>query len=551
MKRILVFGILLLLVATFFAGRFSADWPAITRETVGEAERIIAIPFTDPEIDSMLSGLEDARNSYLRLREHKYPNALAPAMQFNPLPPGFVYRSVFEGISFESHKGARRPGNAEDIAYMSIGQLAELVRTRQITSEELTTLYIERIRRLDPQLEAVITLMEDYALERARAADREIASGYYKGPLHGIPFGAKDLLAKGGFKTTWGAAPYKDQQIEEDAAVIRKLEAAGAILVAKTTLGALAWGDVWFGGKTRNPWNAEQGSSGSSAGSASTVSAGLLPFAIGSETLGSIVSPSTVCGVTGLRPTYGRVSRQGAMALSWSMDKLGPICRNAEDCAIVFSAIYGPDGVDPTVYDFPFNYQPQVDLRKMRIGYLREDFEKEYAFHDQDSAALSVLAELGADLIPVSLPDLPVGDMTIILSAEAATAFDELTRSNRDDELVRQVKRAWPNAFRTARFIPAVEYLQANRLRTKLIEQMDSVFRQVDVYVAPSWASRNLTLTNLSGHPAVVVPNGFSEAGTPTSITFTGRLFDEGSLLAVAKAYQQASEWHQKRPPLK
>jgi Asp-tRNA(Asn)/Glu-tRNA(Gln) amidotransferase A subunit family amidase len=379
--------------------------------------------------------------------------------------------------------------------------------------------------------------------------DEEIAEGKYRGMLHGIPFGAKDLLATKDYKTTWGATPYKDQMIDEDATVIIKLEEAGAVLCAKLTLGALAWGDVWFDGMTRNPWDTTQGSSGSSAGSASSVSAGLLPFAIGTETWGSIVSPSTVCGTTGLRPTYGRVSRAGAMALSWSMDKIGPICRSSEDLAIVFEAIYGPDKLDQTLYDVPFNYKPEVDFSKLKIGYLKNDFDKQYDFHSQDSVTLLKLKELGADLIPIELPELPVNDLSIILSAEAGAAFDELTRSNRDDLLVRQIKDAWPNVFRASRFIPAVEYINANRIRFLLIQQMQELMNKIDLYVATSWEGDNLLLTNLTGHPCVVLPNGFSEVGIPTSITFIGRLFEEGKLIAFAKKYQDTTNFNKQHPP--
>jgi Asp-tRNA(Asn)/Glu-tRNA(Gln) amidotransferase A subunit family amidase len=315
-------------------------------------------------------------------------------------------------------------------------------------------------------------------------------------------------------------------------------------------MGALAWGDVWYGGKTRNPWDITKGSSGSSAGSASAVSAGLVPFAIGTETWGSIVSPSTVCGVTGLRPTYGRVSRTGAMALSWSMDKIGPICRNAEDLAIVFNEIYGQDSIDQTLYDVPFNYSNDVDLSKLKIGYLKSDFDKEYDFHKNDSLTLKKLRELGAELIPVELPKIDVTSLSFILSAEAAAAFDELTRTNQDKKLVRQIKNAWPNVFRSARFIPAVEYINANRIRSLLIGKMQDLMERVDVYLAPSWEGDNLLLTNLTGHPCIVLPNGFSEEGTPTSINFMGKLFDEGTLIAVAKAYQDATDHHLKHPDL-
>ncbi|MGH7457039.1 MAG: amidase, partial [bacterium] len=353
-----------------------------------------------------------------------------------------------------------------------VGDLAELIRTRRVTSTQLTQMYLDRLKKYGPKLECVVTLTEERALEQARRADEEIAAGKYRGPLHGIPYGAKDLLAAKGYKTTWGSVPYKDQMIDADATVIQRLEKAGAVLVAKTTLGELAWGDVWFGGKTRNPWNLEQGSSGSSAGSASATSAGLVAFSIGTETWGSIVSPSTRCGVTGLRPTYGRVSRAGAMALSWSMDKIGPICRTVEDCALVFNAIYGPDGVDQTVADLPFNYNPSVKLSQLRIGYLQSAFERDTTNKVNNEAVLAKLRELGANLTPIELPDYPINDLAFILSAEAAAAFDELTRSGKDDLLVRQIKNAWPNAFRVSRFIPAVEYIQANRVRYLVIQAM-------------------------------------------------------------------------------
>jgi Asp-tRNA(Asn)/Glu-tRNA(Gln) amidotransferase A subunit family amidase len=380
--------------------------------------------------------------------------------------------------------------------------------------------------------------------------DEEIASGKYRGLLHGIPFGVKDLLATKDYKTTWGSVPFKDQMIDEDATVIKKLEEAGAVLVAKLTMGELAWGDVWFGEKTRNPWDTANGSSGSSAGSASSVSAGLVPFAIGTETWGSIVSPSTVCGVTGLRPTYGRVSRTGAMALSWSMDKIGTICRTAEDLAIVFNIINGSDGIDQTLYDASFTYDHDIDFRDLKIGYLKNDFDKKYDFHDNDSITLAKLTELGVELIPIDLPKLPINDLSIILSAEAGAAFDELTRSNKDDLLVRQIKNAWPNSFRAARFITAVEYINANRIRFMLIQEMQKLMEKIDIYIAPSWEGDNLLLTNLTGHPCVVLPNGFSEKATPTSISFLGRLFDEGKLIAFAKAYQDATQFHKQHPPL-
>ncbi len=374
--------------------------------------------------------------------------------------------------------------------------------------------------------------------------------GNTRGPLHGIPFGVKDLLAVKGYKTTWGSVPYKDQIIDEDATVVKRLEDAGAVLVAKLTMGELAMGDVWYGGRTRNPWNYKQGSSGSSAGSAAATAAGLVAFSIGTETLGSIVSPSTRCGTTGLRPTYGRVSRAGAMALSRLMDKIGPICRTVEDCALVFNAIYGPDGKDQTLYDAPFNYDPQVDWRKLRIGYLKADFDSVKFNKTISDSVLTVLRRLGAKLVPIEVPKPSVEGLSIILEAEAAAAFDELTRSGKDDLMVRQNKGAWPNSFRSSRFIPAVEYIEANRVRYLVIQEMQKLMSSIDVYVAPSFGGSNLLLTNLTGHPCVVLPDGFTKEGTPASISFIGQLFGEAKLLAVAKAYQDATDFHLRNPKL-
>ena len=527
------------------------DKPAIKGRHVAAAERIIGLDFTRSERKLLLPDLIGHRQSYAALRDLHLPNSVVPALQFNPLLPGHVIDTEQRPIVW-SPVEATRPVDLDDLAWYSVAQLGALIRNREITSRELTEFFLNRLKRYDAQLLAVVTLTGELALAQADRADREISAGNYRGPLHGIPYGAKDLLAAKGYLTTWGAAPYKEQLLEENAAVIARLEAAGAVLVAKLTLGALAWGDVWFGGMTRNPWNTEQGSSGSSAGPASAVAAGLVPFAIGSETWGSIVSPATRTGVTGLRPTYGRVSRAGAMALSWSMDKLGPICREVEDCAIIFDAIRGPSGAadaDPSVVDLPFNYHHQVDLSALRIGVYQSAFEHDYSNQANDEAVLEILRELGAELIPMELPDYPVSDISFVLSAEAAAAFDDLTLSGRDDLLVRQIEKAWPNVFRAARFIPAVEYIQANRARRQLMEKMAVVMDGIDVYLSPSFGGNNLLLTNLTGHPCVVLPNGFNEEGAPTSITFMGRLYDEATLLAVARAYQQATRWHKQHPP--
>lgn len=517
----------------------------IDRAMVRQAAGLIGLEMTETEIDSMLPGLEEQRGSYASLREKNIPNALAPSLLFNPLPEGFEIETRQEALHFDIPKEASLPENRNELAFYSVAQLSALVRNRQISSVELTKFFLERLKKYGPTLHCVITLTEERALAQARQMDEELARGLYRGPLHGIPFGAKDLLATRDYKTTWGAMPYKDQMLSYDAAVIEKLETAGAVLVAKLSLGALAWGDVWFGGQTRNPWNPAQGSSGSSAGSASAVSAGLTPFAIGTETWGSIVSPSTVCGATGLRPTFGRVSRYGAMALSWSMDKIGPICRTAEDCAIVFEAIRGKDERDPTTVAAAFNYNQKIAAKELRVGYLKSDFKTDYPFRERDSLALARLRGLGITPIAIELPEVP--DIGFILSAEAATAFDELTRSGRDDLLARQIRNAWPNVFRQARFIPAVEYLQANRLRTQLIEETQQALREIDVFIAPSWAGGNLLRTNLTGHPCVVLPTGFAD-GLPTSITFCGKLFGEAEVLKLAALFQANTDFHRQHP---
>lgn len=546
MKNIFYLFITFLLCSiTFFVAAQN-----ITKENIKNAESVIGLQFTDAESDSMLQLLEDQKKNYEKMRNVELDNSVPPSILFNPIPVGFKFPDQQKPVTFSDYSYTKMPADTNDLAFYTIGDLAELIRTKQISSVAITKFFINRLKKFDPVLHCVITLTEERAMRQAKIADEEIAAGKYRGLLHGIPFGVKDLLATKDYKTTWGAMPFKDQMIDKDATVITRLEDAGAVLVAKLTMGALAWGDVWFGGMTRNPWDTTSGSSGSSAGPASAVSAGLVPFAIGTETWGSIVSPSTVCGTTGLRPTYGRVSRTGAMALSWSMDKIGPICRSAEDLAIVFNSIYGPDNIDQTLYDVPFNYNPSTDLKDLRIGYLKNDFDKKYDFHTNDSLALAKLKELGAELIPVVLPDIPVNDISFILSAEAGAAFDELTRSNRDDLLVSQIKDSWSNVFRASRFIPAVEYINATRVRYLLIQEMQKLMSKIDLYIAPSWEGDNLLLTNLTGHPCVVVQTGFSNKGTPTSITFIGKLFDEGTLISLAKLYEDATEFQKEHPAM-
>jgi Asp-tRNA(Asn)/Glu-tRNA(Gln) amidotransferase A subunit family amidase len=442
-----------------------------------------------------------------------------------------------------------RPSSDTELAFLPVTDLADLVRRRKVTATELTRLYLSRLKQYDPTLLCVVNLTEERALRQAAAADAEIAAGKYRGPLHGIPWGAKDLLAVPGYPTTWGSPLFRNQVIDTTATVVERLDAAGAILVAKLTLGEFAQGDVWFGGTTKNPWKTDQGSSGSSAGPGSATAAGLVGFSIGTETLGSIVSPSTRNGVTGLRPTFGRVSRSGAMALSWSMDKIGPMCRSVADCALVLDAIHGPDGRDPTALAAPFSWDPARALSTIRIGYLKEAFEQERPLKAIDNTALEALRGMGVSPVVVEMPTgIPTGALRIILTAEASAAFDEITRDNRDDQMVQQTASAWPNSFRAARFIPAVEYINANRARTLLMERMERVFDQVDVFMTPSFGGNVLLTTNLTGHPAVTVPSGFRDDGTPVSISFIGKLWGEAELCRVASAWQEATGWHKRRP---
>lgn len=552
-SRILVLIFIFFLFLLFFGGAFALYYfkgRNITTSDIAAAEKVTALHFTAKERKMMLRGIRRNSSRYENLRKTALKNQVSPALLFNPIISGLNFEKTQRPLKYTVSSDVQVPGNFEELAFYPVTALSQLIKSRRITSIELTQLYLSRLKKYGPRLECVITLTEDLALQQAKRADEEIASGKYRGPLHGIPWGAKDLLSTKGIKTTWGAMPYKDQIIDEDATVVKRLEEAGAVLVAKLSMGALAMGDVWFGGKTRNPWNPEQGSSGSSAGSAAATAAGLVGFSIGTETLGSIVSPSTRCNVTGLRPTFGRVSRYGAMALSWSMDKIGPICRTVEDCALVFHSIFGPDDKDLTVVDLPFNWDPSLNLKDIRVGFLKKAFEREGDDKANNEAALAALRSLGIELIPFDLPDFPVYNLSFILSAEAAAAFDELTRTNRDDLLVRQTAGAWPNSFRQSRLIPAVEYIQANRLRTLLMQEMAEKMKGIDVYIAPSRGSANLLITNLTGHPAVLVPSGHNDKERPTPLTFTGNLFEESKALRVAKAYQDATEFHLKHPDL-
>ena len=532
----------------------AAQAAEITVDTIRCAEELAGLSFTPEQREMMLRGLQSTQQQIRALREIPLPNAVTPAIHFDPVPPGRS-RPAMPGPIERGRMTrwpvtrASVPADLESLAFLPVTALSELVRQRQVTSVQLTEMYLRRLERLNPTLLCAVTITTERAMRQAREADAEIARGRYRGPLHGIPWGAKDLLAVAGYPTTWGTTPYREQRFEEDAEVVKRLDAAGAVLVAKLTLGELAQGDRWFGGQTKNPWRLEEGSSGSSAGSASATAAGLVGFAIGTETLGSISSPSTRCGTTGLRPTFGRVPRTGAMALSWTMDKIGPICRSVEDCALVFDAIHGADGRDRSAVDAPFTWDASVPLRSIRIGYVKSQFERDYQQRAFDEATLATVRRLGAELIPVEIPEFNYGAMRMILSAEAAAFFDELTRSGRDAQMAQQGSGAWPNTFRTARFTPAVEYINANRARTLAMQHWAELFSTVDVIVAPT-SGTQLTATNLTGHPAVILPNGFRENGTPVSVTFLGGLYEEAKLMAVANAYQRATDFHTRHPAL-
>jgi Asp-tRNA(Asn)/Glu-tRNA(Gln) amidotransferase A subunit family amidase len=521
----------------------------ITTETIAAASKLIGLPFTPMEREMMAAGLAKRLRTYEALRRESFPNELAPALFFHPLPAGFQVEKETAQNRWAPSNDGTRPERDDDLAFATVAQLAALIRSRQISSEELTQFHLARLKKFGPPLHCVITLTEERALTEARAADAELRAGKWRGPLHGIPYAAKDLLDTKGIATTWGVAIHRDRVPSSDATVIRKLQEAGAVLVAKTSLGELAMDDVWFGGRTRNPWNPEKGSSGSSAGSAAAVAGGWVPFAIGSETLGSIVSPSNVCGTTGLRPTFGRVSRAGAMTLCWTLDKIGPLARSAEDCALVLEAIRGSDPADPTTHlDPPFLFTAKK--KELRVGFVKADYEGQYDNLTNDLATLDQLRALGFTLREVSWPDIPTQPLVLTLDAEAAAAFDELTRSDQDDQLAQQSPSSWPNQFRSARFIPAVEYIQAMRLRTRLIEEMAALFKDVDVIIAPSTRGRQLLYTNMAGYPCVVVPNGDKTGGKHASICFIGRLFGEADIVQVAGAYQNATEFHRQRPPL-
>jgi Asp-tRNA(Asn)/Glu-tRNA(Gln) amidotransferase A subunit family amidase len=513
----------------------------VTSEMVKQAEWIAGLELTDDERAGAARTISRSLRSFAELRKVDVGYDVPPALTFLPVPPRPAAAVRRNQAQPAETRTLLRPSSAEELAFLPLTELARLIKSRQISSTELTKLYLGRLKRFDPLLKCVVTFTEDLALKQAAQADQEIAAGKYRGPLHGIPWGAKDLIAYPGYPTTWGATPFKDRVIDIKATVAARLEEAGAVLVAKLSLGALAMGDQWFGGQTRSPWDPRTGSSGSSAGSASAVAAGLVGFAIGSETLGSIVSPCRACGASGLRPTFGRVSRHGCMTLSWSMDKLGPIARSIEDCALIFDAIHGADGHDWAAIDQPFDWPPKIALDRIKVGFIEERDRP-----TESREELKVLREIGFELMPITLPEeLPVRAITLMLGTEAATVFDEITRKHITEGL-----NTWPSTFRNGQFVPAVEYLRAARVRTKLMRAMAERMKTVDLYVG---SGEDLSITNLTGHPTVVFPMGFHDrAGRamPGAVTLTGRLYDEATLMAVACAFQQATGDHRKQPPL-
>ncbi len=508
------------------------------------------LDFTTAESDSMLDNLEGMYTTYQAMHKTLPKNNLAYPFAFEPAPVGFKIPTTQQKMAWDIANNTVLPANKNELAFYSISQLAGLIKSKKITSVALTQFFIDRLKKWSDTLQCTITLTEDLAMQQAKQADEDLKKGIYKSPLQGIPYGLKDLFAVKGYKTTWGSTPYKDQVIDDDAYVYTQLKNAGAVLCAKLTLGALAMNDLWFGGKTKNPWNLAQGSSGSSAGSASATVAGLLPFALGTETLGSIVSPSTRCGATGLRPTFGTISRSGAMVLCWSLDKAGPICRSAEDAAIVYYYLKGTDGKDASAVNHAFNYNVKKDIKQLRVAYAKNYFDS-LPKSAKEWKVLDAYRNMGVNVEAVEFPDstiYPVDLVGTILNAECGAAFDELVRTNRDDLIERQDKGFWPNTFRSARFIPAVEYINANRYRSTLCQKMQDFMKNYDVVIVPTFAGNQLSITNLTGNPVVCFPIGFTDKGTPYSITLIGNLYDEASILEAAKAYQDKTNYNKLHP---
>ena len=563
--------------------------PRITQPMLADALALAGLTFSDEDQKAMLQAANQNLTRYEEVRAIHIPNDVAPPFYFSALVPGMKVNRTREPLRF-STPTVKRPANLEDAAFWPIVQLAQLVKTKQVTSTELTEMYLGRLHRLNAKLNCVVTFLDDVARAQAKQADAEIAAGHYKGPLHGIPWGAKDIIAVKGYKTTWGSAAYKDQQIDQEASVVEMLRDAGAVLLAKLSTGELAQGDRWFGGQTMNPWNLTEGSSGSSAGPASATAAGCVAFGVGSETSGSILSPSARCGITGLRPTFGRVSRYGVMALSWTQDRLGPLCRYAEDCALVMSVIARADDRDLSVSDIPFNWNAHLDIRKLRVGFLKDAFEetRDPIAKRDDEKTMEQVQALGVKLIPVTMPETNVDASSF--GVESGAFFDELIRTGGDKRMSNPPRAA---GFRSSRLIPAVDYLQAQRTRTMMMMQLAAATADVDVYLVPvnnggggggrgrggapdaaatttppatpaaggrgrgaggprrsSVLQRHFAMANSAGYPALNIPNGFAESGSPGAITFYARPFGEAELLALGKAYQDVAGFHLKHPSL-
>jgi len=547
-----------------------AGTQTITLEMITDALKLSGIELTEEERKEMVAGANRNLTQYADIRKIHVPNDVSPPFHFSPIVPGMEVSKARLPFRLSAAPSVKRPANLEDVAFWPIRNLGELVRTRQVTSLELTEMYLARLHRYNGKLNNVVTFLDDYGRAEAKKADAEIAAGKYKGPLHGIPWGAKDIISVKGFKTTWGSPAFKEQMFDYDASVVEMLRDAGAVLIAKLATGELASGDQWFGGRTNNPWDPSQGSSGSSAGPSSATAAGCVAFGIGSETSGSILSPSARCGLAGLRPTFGRISRYGVMALSWTQDRLGPICRYAEDCAIVMQAVAKPDGRDMSVSDVPFNWNAQFDIKKLKVGYIKDSFDTltNAAAKANTDKAVETLHGLGVkELIPVDVPDFQsnVGG----LGVESTVFFDEHARAGR-------MKEARGGGRNGGRLIPAVEFLQGQRVRMMMMQKLAEATRHVDVYLVASNQNgvggppgggrggrgdtppepprpqpptqRHFAMANLACYPAINVPNGFSETGSPTNFVIYAQPFREQEVLSLAKAYQDAAGWHLKKP---
>jgi Asp-tRNA(Asn)/Glu-tRNA(Gln) amidotransferase A subunit family amidase len=566
--------------------------PRITAPMLKDALALSGVDFTEDDQRALLQAANQNLTRYEEARKVHIPNDVAPPFYFSPLTPGMKVNRERHPVRFSAPK-VKRPANLEDVAFWPIVQLSQLLRTKQVTSVELTQMYLARLHRYNEKLNCVVTFLDDVAMAQAKQADAEIKAGKHRGPLHGIPWGAKDIIAVKGYKTTWGSGAYKDQMIDEEASVVEMLRDAGAVLIAKLTTGELAQGDQWFGGQTKSPWNLNEGSSGSSAGPASATAAGLVAFGIGSETSGSILSPSGRCGVTGLRPTFGRVSRYGVMTLSWTQDRLGPLCRYAEDCAVVMSVIAKPDNRDLSVSELPFNWNVRMaDVKKLRVGYLKDAFDetRDPVSKKNEEATLAQVQALGVKLVALKVPEGNVDSSGF--NVESGVFFDELIRSGRDKQMTNPGRAG---SFRSSRLIPGVEYLQGQRARAMMMAKLAEATAEVDVYLAPAQTGgggggrggrgagragaaggdaaaaagpgrgagfggggarlqaavgRHFNMANIAGYPAVSVPNGFQDSGSPTAMTFYGQPFRETEILTLTKAYQDASGFHTKRPNL-